>query len=339
MKILIIGGTRFFGYHTAKQLSQEGHHVTLFNRGHTPDDLGDRVARIHGDRYDHKSFRSQLEGMTYDVVVDMIAYKAEDSQNAVETFLGNVGHFIHISTAAVYIVTKDYSCPLREEDFDRPLYAGGKKDDELWSYAFHKRKCEETLMKAHSAHGFPATLFRLPIVMGERDYTLRAYSYFLRIQDRKPLILPDGGLNVFTHVYQGDVVRAIVSNLHNAQAFGKAYNLAQEEIITLKDFVLKAAEILGVEVKLVSLPSEILIRSSLGVSFSPLFSRRPFVLDVERARQELRYSSTPWEVWMEKTVRWFVEDYRGGPPADYKLREKEVKLAEMYMNAVKSFSS
>jgi len=35
MKILIIGGNRFFGYHIAKRLIQDGHDVALFNRCHT----------------------------------------------------------------------------------------------------------------------------------------------------------------------------------------------------------------------------------------------------------------------------------------------------------------
>ena len=114
MKILIIGGTRFFGYHITRHLVREGHDVTLFNRGTTPDDFGDRVGRICGDRNDHDSFFETLRGLEFDAVIDMIAYKAEDSQAAVETFQNHVGHYFHISTGAVYLLTRDYPCPLRE---------------------------------------------------------------------------------------------------------------------------------------------------------------------------------------------------------------------------------
>jgi nucleoside-diphosphate-sugar epimerase len=44
MKILIIGGIRFLGYHLTKRLIQDGYEVTLFNRCQTPDDFGSRVA-------------------------------------------------------------------------------------------------------------------------------------------------------------------------------------------------------------------------------------------------------------------------------------------------------
>ncbi|MFQ6108515.1 MAG: NAD-dependent epimerase/dehydratase family protein, partial [Candidatus Aminicenantales bacterium] len=195
MRILIIGGTGFLGYHITKHLLDEGQEITLFNRGKTPDDFGTKVERISGDRYDGASFHNQLSGKSFDAVVDMISYQAADSQLAVRTFSGKIDHYIHISTAAVYIITKDYPCPLREEDFDRELYPKSRRKSGLWTYGYNKRKCEEVLFRAFKEHGFPVTIFRLPIVMGGRDHTLRPYSYFIRILDGKPLIVPDGSLN------------------------------------------------------------------------------------------------------------------------------------------------
>ena len=84
MDILVIGGTKFLGYHFTRRFLEEGHKVTLFNRGLSPDDFGDRVNRIQGDRNDHKEFQERLCGQWYDVVLDMIAYNAEDIANAVE---------------------------------------------------------------------------------------------------------------------------------------------------------------------------------------------------------------------------------------------------------------
>ena len=276
-----------------------------------------------------------MRGHTYDVVLDMIAYKAEDSRSAVEAFRGNIGHFIHISTAAVYVITKDFPSPMREEDFNRPLLRKKMKVEGVWDYGLNKRKCEEVLSEAHEKHGFPVSIIRLPIVMGERDYTLRAYSYFLRIQDGGPMILPDGGLNVFTHVYQDDIVRTISSNLMNKSTFGEAYNIAQDEMMTLRDFVKKASEIIGKSVELIDVPSDVLDKSSLGTSFSPLFHRRPFVLDVHKAIQSLGFSPTPIQSWLEKTIRWFQNEYKGDPPENYKHRDRELELATKYRAAMR----
>lgn len=336
MKILIIGGTRFLGYHIAKRLLADGHDLTLFNRGNTVEDFGEKVRRIRGDRYDFQAFSERLRGEKFDVVVDMIAYKAEDSQTAVETFAGNVRHFFHISTAAVYIVTQDFPCPLREEDFERPLYSKSRINDGWWAYGFHKRECENVLRKAFEKCNFPATIFRLPVVMGERDHTLRAYSYFVRILDGKPLILPDGGLNVSTHVYQDDIARTISSNLLNPSSFGQAFNLAQAEILTLRTFVLKSSEIMNRKVDIVEIPSAVLEKAGLGTSFSPLSMRRPFVLDTQKAIRELNFSATPFDIWLGKTIRWFVDDYDGERPENYQSREKEIKIANKYKQAVET---
>lgn len=336
MRILIIGGTRFLGYHIARRLLDEGHEITLFNRGKTADDFGERVSRIRGDRYDYKSFIERLGGEKFEAVIDMIAFKEEDSKAAIEAFQENAGHFIHISTAAVYMVTKDFPCPLREEDFDRPLYPRPEENDGWWTYGFHKRKCEEVLRDAFKEHGFPVTMLRLPIVMGERDYSLRAYSYFIRILDGEPLILPDSGLNVFTHVYQDDIVKTIASNLLNSSSFGQSYNLAQAEVLTLRAFVLKACQILERSIELVDIPIHVLEKASLGTNFSPFSMRRPFILDTQKARKDLNFSPTPLDTWMRRTIQWFAKDYTGGPPENYRMREKELDAIRRYKKAVET---
>jgi nucleoside-diphosphate-sugar epimerase len=335
MRILVIGGSRFFGYHLVKKFVDAGHETVLFNRGQTPDDFGDRVGRIKGDRNDRPEFRRKLGREKFDVVIDMIAYRADDSRSAVEAFSGKTEHFFHVSTGAVYTVTKNYPCPLREEDFERELLPEPKEDEGWWSYGYHKRQCEEVLWQAWREQRFPVTILRLPVVMGERDYTLRAYSYFLRLEDGEPLLLPDGGLSACTYVYQNDIVRAVSSNLLNARAQGQAYNLAQEEIVTLRSFVLAAARVLGRQPDLVDVPADVLKAASLGTSFSPLSMRRPFILSADKARRDLSFSSTPFEAWLRKNVLWFRDDYAGGPPDNYALRGEEVVLASRYREAVR----
>ena len=335
MKVLIIGGTRFFGYFIARRLLADGHELTLFNRGQTPDDLGPELRRIRGDRNDREDFARKLAGKEFDAAIDMIAYTAADSESAAAALDGRVGRFIHISTGSVYIVTRDFPCPLREEDFDREITPRPLVDDGgWWAYGYNKRLCEEALREAGARRGFPFVILRLPIVFGERDYTLRAYSYLLRLEDGGPLILPDGGFNVFTHIYQDDVVRTVAANLLNPAAVGQAYNLAWPEILTLRAFVLQAARLLGRDPEIVDIPWDVLTASGLGTGFSPLSTRRPFVLVTDKARRDLGFSSTPYLLWLERTIRWFSEDYRGGPPDNYLRRRLEPELIAGYRSAV-----
>ncbi|MBS3819608.1 hypothetical protein KGY73_08925 [bacterium] len=71
-------------------------------------------------------------------------------------------------------------------------------------------------------------------------------------------------------------------------------------------------------------------------SISPFTQRWPFILDVRRAQRDLGYSSTPFKQWMERTVRWFREDYQGGPPPNYKFRGEEIQLIHKYQKAIQS---
>ena len=339
MKILVLGGTRFFGYHIVRRLLEDGHDLTLFNRGVTADDFGSRVQRIHGDRNDRERFYKLLRNKAFDVVLDMIAFKAEDSDAAVRTFQGNIGHFIHISTGSVYVVTKDFPCPLREEDFNRELLPMPEKADEMWLYGYHKRNCEEVLREAHEKHGFPVTMLRLPIVIGEKDHTLRAYSYFIRIEDGRPIILPDAGMNVFTHIYQGDIVKTVASNVMNRKSFGQAYNLAMAEVMSVRSFVLKSADFLGKKPEIVDVPWQVLEETGLGTSLSPFSTRRPFILSTEKAKRDLDFSSTPVDVWLGKTISWFMEHYKGELPDNYKARAKEIDFVRKFREAVRSLKS
>ncbi len=49
MKILVIGGTRYFGRYTVEKLVRDGHDVTIASRGNASDDFGDTVKRVRLD--------------------------------------------------------------------------------------------------------------------------------------------------------------------------------------------------------------------------------------------------------------------------------------------------
>ena len=100
MKILVIGGTRFFGIHMVEELLKTGHDVTIATRGLSADGYSRRVQRIVFDRTDADSVRNALSGRHFDVIIDKLAYCSNDIKSLMDA--ADCNQYIHMSTTAVY---------------------------------------------------------------------------------------------------------------------------------------------------------------------------------------------------------------------------------------------
>jgi dTDP-glucose 4,6-dehydratase len=328
MQVLVLGGSRFIGLAIVQRLLQDGHRVTLLNRGKTADPFGSRVSRVIGDRSDPAVLQRALTRREFEVVVDVIAFREEDTRAAVDQLAGRIGHFIHISTASVYLIRDGVFCPFREEDFSGRLAPRGGATTSSWTYAYHKRRCELALTRAWEDAQFPFTALRLPMVVGPNDYTERAQTYLERIADGGPIILPDGGLNSWGFLAVADVAETVAANLMNANAYGRAYNLAQREVVSLRQFVGCAAAAMGVRPTLVPVPSEWLQRLALGTGFSPYTHDHDIVLDLTAAGRDLLFEPTPFKNWCEQLVAEFRSRRARTPSRLYALRPFELRLVQ-----------
>ena len=100
MKILVIGGTRFFGIHTVRELLAQGHEVTIATRGRTRDVFEDKVEHLVVERTTQEIMHDTFAGRHFDVVVDKLAYCSEDVRIAIETL--SCDKYIQMSSTAVY---------------------------------------------------------------------------------------------------------------------------------------------------------------------------------------------------------------------------------------------
>ena len=75
MKILVLGGTGFFGPHLVEALLAKKHEVTLFNRGRTTPQLFPNLEKLQGNRNPNRDQGLKaLEGRTWDACVDNSGY-------------------------------------------------------------------------------------------------------------------------------------------------------------------------------------------------------------------------------------------------------------------------
>ena len=180
MKILVLGGTRFFGIHMVEELLKNGHDVTIATRGNAKDPFGDRVKRIIVERTDPESMKQALGGIHFDTVIDKLAYASNDLKYAMESL--DCDRYIQMSSTAVYNPKK---LNTKEEDFDgleRPFVWCNRPD---FPYDEIKRQTEFALWQEYADRNRLAV--RYPVVMGKDDYTGRQKFYVDHVKNGLPM--------------------------------------------------------------------------------------------------------------------------------------------------------
>lgn len=179
MKILVLGGTRFFGIPMVKKLV-ECHEVTIATRGRTADSFGSSVSRIILDRSDESSIRQALKGFKYDVIIDKTAYSSNDVRRTLDNI--SCGKYILMSSSAVYANIRKNT---PETDFDAALHSLKWCERADFSYDEVKRQAEACIAQHYSGQNYIAV--RYPVVIGEHDYTKRLEFYVEHIMHGKPM--------------------------------------------------------------------------------------------------------------------------------------------------------
>lgn len=323
-RVLLIGGSRFFGKRIVRKFLERGDQVTLFTRGGSRPDFWSRVTSLIGDRSDHARFEAALAGSTFDVVIDNIAYNRADVESAIRAFTGRIGHYLLCSSGSVY---RDYDdsrqlTPRREGDAD--LDFKGDLD-----YSEGKRQAEAALVeRPEPERPFPFTIIRPPVVQGPDDPSARGWYWIQRVADGREILVPRCvPSTLFTVAWSDDIAEAFVAASGNRAAFGNAYNVAGAEIFSIEDYVRATGRALGVPVRIASAPLE-RIRQEPGLAdFEPPLATDRFIMDSAAARRDLHFRPTPADIWMEITAKWFLNDFTGGSSPGYDARELEVAAA------------
>lgn len=308
-----------------------GYQVTVLNRGTRPNPFANRVERITVDRTS-AAFKQAIGGRSFDAVVDFAAYKAEDVEQVLEAFSADsIGHYIFISTGQVYLVRNNCPLPARESDYDGPVMAAPSTPDDHdeWLYGIRKRAAEDVLVQAWERQRFPSTRLRIPMVNGERDFHRRLESYLWRILDGGPVLLPGYGTKRVRHVYSMAIVRFIADIVGNQAVYGRAYNLCQDEIPTVSEFIHLLADAVGAPAQIVGVDDAILTESGLSAqSISPFHTTWTSLLEPSRAKLELGFVHELLPRYIERIVTSMMNHLPSQPPDNYVTRAKELEIAK-----------
>jgi nucleoside-diphosphate-sugar epimerase len=236
MNVLIIGGNRFFGKKLSRALIQDGHNVTLLNRGSLNDGLGNEVTRIKCDRTNSTELQKAVGNSTWDLVYDQVCYTAKEAQEAQKVFDGKVSHYIFTSSQSVYEPNEN----IDESFFDPYTYNFEKQETKESNYAEAKRQCEATFFDNPS---FPVTAVRFPIVLGADDYTERLLFHIKKVMNGEEIHFPDQDAKI--SFISSDDAAMVLRFLGDQNAAVGPINAAAEKPIALMDFIQIIEEAIG----------------------------------------------------------------------------------------------
>lgn len=281
MKILVLGGTRFFGKELVHRLLEKGHKVTVATRGNTADPFKGQTEHVRVDRFSEASMTEAFNNTKWDVIYDQICYGPDEAALACQLFDGNVGKYIFTSSMAVYEGYRE--TPLLETAFDPYTYSVEATGDV--DYAEGKRLAESVFFQKAQ---FPVVAVRLPIVMGEEDYTERLLFHLEHIKEEKPFYVPN--LESKMSYISGTEASAFLAWLSKSNLQGPV-NVCADGEIAIGDLITLVEKVVGKKA----------VFQNTSNNPSPYGTPGSKIMSTNKAK-EAGYSFTNLHDWLPKLI-------------------------------------
>lgn len=246
-KVLVLGGTRFFGRKLVELLLKAGHTVTVATRGKSGNPFGQDVEHITIDRTKKADLQTFMEERTFDIVYDNICYSPNEAKMFCDVFSGKIGKLVFTSTMSTYEIDGHEKV---ETDFDPYHYTIRMGDTADFTYGEGKKQAEAVFFKYAD---FPVVAVRFPIVMGVDDYTERLHFHVKRVVQKEAIgfVNTDAEMSFITAEEAAQFLLWIgqtdVAGPFNATANGK---------ISLKDLMALIEDATGQRAKIALLGDE-----------------------------------------------------------------------------------
>ena len=245
MKALLIGGTGTISSGIARRAVSLGWDLYLLNRGTRNERVIEGAKVLIGDvNMDEGAIAKLIGDLSFDVVVDFVAFVPGQLERDVRLFAGKTRQFIFISSASAY------QKPLNRYLIDESTPLANP----LWEYSQNKIACEEYLMAVYRKNGFPCTIVRpshtyddryLPVAVHGKKGSWQVVD---RIIKGKPVLVHGDGASLWTLTYTDDFAKAFCGIMGNPMAIGETFQITSDESLTWNQIYDRIGDALGVPV-------------------------------------------------------------------------------------------
>ncbi len=248
LQVLFVGGTGTISASCARSAVARGMDVTVLNRARSElRPLSPEVERLMGDVKDPLSVGAAIGARDFDVVVNFLCYSADDARSALGTFRGRTGHYLHISTAMLY-QKPPRGMPYRESTERRNPFS---------RYARDKIAAEDVLTEAYAGESFPVTIVRPSHTYDEVQPPVPGdWTVIDRLARGDEVVVPGDGTSLWTLTHALDFAQGLLGLFANSAALGEAFHITSDDVYTWDEIYELLASALGVEARLVHVPSE-----------------------------------------------------------------------------------
>lgn len=306
MKLLFIGGTGLISSACSDLAVERGHELFLLNRSAStkypaPKNSTILQADVHADLA-HLS--ALLAGERFDAVVDFIAYSPQDIERDISLFRGRTDQFVFISSASAYQKPVQNYLITEETALENPF----------WEYSRNKIACEDLLMKAHRADGFPVTIIRPSHTYGPSQipFCLSSWMHPWTVIDRMKrggrVIIPGDGTSLWVLTWNADFAKGLVGLLGRNDAVGEAFQITSDQVLSWNQIYLEAYQALGLTPNVVHIPSDFIARFDEGALGSLIGDKSNSVVfdnsKIKKFVPEFQCKVT-WAEGLRRALAWF----------------------------------
>lgn len=249
MKVLFIGGTGIISSASSELAIQRGIELYLLNRGQSVRQPPRGARLLHADIRQPESVQAALGGLSFDAVVDWVAYTPEHVQNDIKLWGSRTGQFIFISSASAY-QTPPHFLPVTEST---PLH------NPFWQYSRDKAACEALLNGVYQREGFPATIVRPSHTYDRTLFPFHGgFTNVARMRSGKKVVVHGDGTSLWTLTHHRDFAVGLVGLLGNPHAVGDTFHITSDEWLSWNQIYENVAHAAGTDARLAHVPSDLI---------------------------------------------------------------------------------